>query len=65
MNLLPFEVLFVGDSLIDDVYGPQQLEIKTVLINRKDKCINETGIRPDFVVNSLVKIWDIVSLEME
>lgn len=29
------EVLFVGDSLIDDVLGPQKLGIKTCWINRK------------------------------
>lgn len=46
------EVLFVGDSLIDDVLGPQKLGIKTCWLNRKNLKIDHE-IRPDFIVNNL------------
>ena len=33
--LRPEEVLFMGDSLTDDVYGPRQVGMKTCWVNRK------------------------------
>ncbi len=35
LTLLPEEVLFVGDSLTDDVFGPRQAGMKTCWVNRK------------------------------
>ena len=35
LSLQPEEVLFVGDSLTDDVYGPRQAGFKTCWVNRK------------------------------
>lgn len=35
LSLRPEEVLFVGDSLTDDVYGPRQVGMKTCWVNRK------------------------------
>lgn len=35
LSLHPEEVLFVGDSLTDDVYGPRQVGMKTCWVNRK------------------------------
>ena len=52
-------MVFVGDSLIDDVYGPQQLGIYTVLIDRKNT-IRLNEIKPDKVVNSLLEIKDFI-----
>ena len=46
------EVLFVGDSLIDDVFGPQQFGIKTCWVNRKN--INsDDKIKPDYTIYNL------------
>ena len=52
------EVLFVGDSLIDDNYGPQQLNIKTCWVNRKDASYDDK-IRPDYIINSLEELLSI------
>ena len=53
-NLVPAEVLFVGDSLTDDVWGPQQLGIKTCWVNRTQ---SDIGIHtPDFTVETLLEI---------
>ena len=35
LSLRPEEVLFGGDSLTDDVYGPRQVGMKTCWVNRK------------------------------
>lgn len=44
---------FVGDSLVDDVYGPKQVGIKTVLIDRLNK-FNASGIdaMPDYAIHN-------------
>ena len=46
------EVIFVGDSLLDDIYGPKQLNITTVLIDRNNM-YNDKNIKPDYIINSL------------
>ena len=49
--------VFIGDSLMDDIFGPQQLGIKTVLIDRKNKYIIENeSIKPDFVIHNLTEL---------
>lgn len=49
------EAVFVGDSLIDDIAGPQSVGIKTVFINRR-KSADLKDIQPDYVVNDLREI---------
>ncbi len=51
------EILFVGDSLTDDVFGPKQVGMKTCWVNRNKASSGK--YKPDYVVNSLS---DIVSL---
>lgn len=53
------EVLFVGDSLIDDVLGPQKLGIKTCWINRKNMVLQD-GVKPDYIINNLNELLSIV-----
>ncbi|MDE6412476.1 MAG: HAD family hydrolase, partial [Eubacterium sp.] len=49
--------VFIGDSLIDDVFGPQQLGMKTVLIDRNNKYSMENQpIKPDFVIHNLTEL---------
>lgn len=55
-NLIASEVLFVGDSICDDVFGPQQLGIKTCRINRNNSPESET--KPDITVKRLTEIKD-------
>lgn len=50
----PDEVLFVGDSLIDDVIGPQNVGLKTCWINRKNADLG--NVNPNYVVNSLTEL---------
>lgn len=51
LDLKPREVLFVGDSLTDDVYGPRQAGMQTCWVNRKGQPMPERV--PDFAVTDL------------
>lgn len=48
------EVLFVGDNLVDDVLGPQQVNMKTCWLNRNRK--PRTAITPDYEIQSLAEL---------
>jgi len=51
------EVLFVGDNLVDDVLGPQQVNMKTCWLNRNRK--PRTAITPDYEIQSLAELIQI------
>lgn len=51
LALPPEEVLFVGDSLMDDVYGPARAGMKTCWINRKGQ--RAPTPPPDYTVSDL------------
>ena len=51
LSLQPEEVLFVGDSLNDDVSGPKQVGMKTCWVNRKGQEMPTPP--PDYVVTDL------------
>ncbi|MDP4121421.1 MAG: HAD family hydrolase [Bacillota bacterium] len=53
------EAVFVGDSLIDDVLGPQQLGIYSVWLNRL-KVENNTDIIPDAIIASLYDLPNVL-----
>ncbi len=52
------ELLFVGDSLTDDVFGPSQIGMKTCFVNRRS--VGVTDINPDYTIRSLDEIFSIV-----
>lgn len=58
LDLKPNEILFVGDSLIDDVFGPQQIGIKACHVNRRNEKSNI--IKPAYEVKSLNELIDIL-----
>ena len=51
LSLQPEEVLFVGDSLTDDIFGPKQVGMKTCWVNRKGQEMPTPP--PDYVVTDL------------
>ena len=57
-GVLPKEVLFVGDSIENDIVGANRVGMTSVLINRKsDELIPERGDeRPDYVVSNLHEV---------
>ncbi len=57
-NCAPDEAVFIGDSLIDDVAGPQSAGITTVLVDRKGKydASSVKTAQPDYVIGSIVEL---------
>jgi putative hydrolase of the HAD superfamily len=51
-NCAAHELLHVGDSLKNDVYGARNAGIKSVWLNRNNAS-NDTGIEPDFEISTL------------
>ena len=51
LSLPPEEVLFVGDSLTDDISGPKQVGMKNCWVNRKGQAAPVPP--PDYVVTDL------------
>lgn len=60
LSLQPEEVLFVGDSLTDDVYGPGQVGMKTCWVNRKGQPLPVPP--PDYAVADLNGVRGILSI---
>lgn len=57
LSLPPEQVLFVGDSLIDDVYGPRQVGMKTCWVNRKKQPAPD--LPPDYEVADLTGVLNV------
>lgn len=57
-NCTPEDAVFIGDSIVDDVAGPQSVGITTVLVDRKKKydMAGAKSANPDYVVNSIKDI---------
>ena len=54
------ECLFVGDSYVDDVCGPQNVGMKAVLLDRKMKHSLENFLqKPDYVISSIEGVCSI------
>ena len=53
------EVVLVGDSLTADILGGINYGIKTIWFN-KDNKENDTTIKPDFIVNKLLELKNIL-----
>jgi 2-haloalkanoic acid dehalogenase type II len=60
-GLSPEEVLHVGDSLISDVYGANQVGIKSVWLNRNGKPIPAQS-KPTYVIENLNEVLSLTAL---
>jgi putative hydrolase of the HAD superfamily len=57
------QVLFVGDSPVHDVVGPQAIGMSTALLVAGDARRSTTDTSPDFVIEQLGQVVDIVEQE--
>ena len=55
------DAVFIGDSLVDDVEGPQRVEITTILVDRNEQFIQTGDVCPNYIVRG---IREIVELEL-
>lgn len=55
LKLLPEETVYVGDSPEEDIWGPAQVGIRTIWLNRKGDACPE-GICPDAEIHSLSEL---------
>ena len=60
LGIKPEEVLFAGDSLLDDVFGPQRAGMKTCWITRKGEKLEEGSPAPDYTAADLMQFADIL-----
>ena len=57
-NLDPSEVIYIGDSILSDVCGAQNVGSKAIWLNRLNKKGPE-GISPNFTCKDLFEVRDI------
>lgn len=50
------ECLFVGDSITDDVKGPQEAGMKAALLIRNTPYDQNCGVKPDYIIHSLLEL---------
>ncbi|RJX37823.1 HAD family hydrolase [Paenibacillus pinisoli] len=55
LSLQPHEVIHIGDSIVSDVGGAQQLGIKAIWLNRLNKQ-QPDGCRPDYTCTNLEEV---------
>lgn len=60
LGFAPGEVLFVGDSLNEDIQGPQRAGMRACWINRKNDSAGQ--IRPDFEIADLRELFHILDV---
>ncbi len=60
IKLKPEEVVFVGDSLSEDVKGPKSVGIYSVLIDRKNKYSEEEKNVADAVITDLTGLYEVM-----
>ncbi len=56
------QMLHVGDSLVNDVAGAQNVGISAVWLNR-ERVANDTQIQPDYEIGTLTELTTILGLE--
>ena len=60
IKMRPDEVIFVGDSLVDDVLGPISLGIKAIWINRKNLKYDPTEFQPLYEIHTLGQLLEVI-----
>lgn len=61
LDVLPTQIIHIGDSLIDDVRGAQLFGMNTVWINRRQQA-NLTQITPDYEIATLRDLLKLLDL---
>ncbi|MBV8775408.1 MAG: HAD family hydrolase, partial [Deltaproteobacteria bacterium] len=62
LDLAPQEILYVGDTPLDDVWGAYQVGIPTVWISKGAMALPEGIPHPSFVINELSELPSLLGL---
>jgi putative hydrolase of the HAD superfamily len=60
LNLSNSEVLMVGDSLESDILGANKMGITSILLNRRNINYTNNSIKPNYEINNLEKILELI-----
>jgi putative hydrolase of the HAD superfamily len=60
MNMNPAEVLFIGNDMYHDIYGAQQLGIKTVFFKSNQGTHEKEGVAPDYIIYNFSELINAV-----
>ena len=60
MKMLPSEVLFVGNDMYRDVFGGQQVGIKTVFFKSNQGMQEKTGVQPDYIIYNFPELLNAI-----
>jgi putative hydrolase of the HAD superfamily len=56
MEMEPSEVVFVGNDMYNDVYGAQQLGMKTVFFRSNQGLQKKEGVNPDYIIYNFPEV---------
>ena len=59
IGVSPNNLMMVGDDIVNDIDGAQQLGLKGVLVKTgkyREKLINSSSIKPDYIINSVADL---------
>ena len=54
--MFTMNIVFIGDSLVDDVAGPKTIGIRSVWVNREAKPVPPDAVCPDYTVSNISEI---------
>lgn len=57
LHIAPEEALFIGDTLLDDVLGPQRAGLRSCWVNRKQQSAGD--VHPDYIISDLRGLYDL------
>lgn len=61
INKKPEECIYAGDSLDSDIRPAKKLGMKTIWVNRKKDKITNNNLKPDFTVENLLEIENVLA----
>jgi len=63
LRVTPQEAIYVGDKQFEDVQGAQQVGMRAVWINRSQAAADPRLPQPDYQINSLLQLPDVLAQE--
>jgi putative hydrolase of the HAD superfamily len=60
LKLQPSEVLFIGNDMFHDVFGAQQLGIKTVFFKSNQGTQEKEGVSPDYIIYNFPELLNAI-----